>query len=299
MQKPKTITHAARPTSLVRDYVELTKPRIVVMVVLTAVAGLYLGTQGPMDLGLLLHTMVGTGLVVASANTLNQLLERDVDAKMRRTMNRPLPAGRMDGQEVLLSGIGMVVLGFLDLVVAVNAVTALLAFAAWIIYLFFYTPLKRRSSVSTLVGAISGAIPPVIGWAAVRGQLTIEALPLFLVLFFWQLPHFLAIAWMYREDYARGGFPMLPVIDPDGSRTGRQIVKYGLALVPISLLPTVIGISGGFYFIGALVLSVVFLGYGVRTALRPSTARAKQLLLASLVYLPVLMGLMMIDKRPL
>ncbi len=236
--------------------------------------------------------------MVASSNTLNQFLERDADARMRRTQNRPLPAGRMDNQEALYSGIGMVVIGLVYLAVGVNPLAALLALLAWAVYLFLYTPLKKRSHYSILVGAVSGALPPVIGWVAVRRELSLETLPLFLILFVWQLPHFLAIAWMYREDYARGGFVMLPVVDPSGGRTARQIVVYGLALVPISLMPTFLGVAGKFYFFGARVFGLLFLSVGIRTAFRRKTQYARQLLFASLVFLPVLLILMMLDKTP-
>jgi protoheme IX farnesyltransferase len=283
----------------IRDHIELTKPRIVVMILLTTVTGFYLGALGSLDLTLLLHTLIGTGLVVASANGLNQLLERDADARMRRTQNRPLPTGRMEPQEALYSGIGMAIAGCLYLLLFVNPLTSLLATVAWVNYLFLYTPLKKRTSVSTLVGAVSGALPPVIGWTAVRGTLSPESMALFLILFLWQLPHFLAIAWMYREDYARAGFPMLPVVDSEGSRTGRQIVLYGVALVPISLMPTLFGLTGSLYFFGALVLGLSFLAFGIRTAFYKTALHARHLLLASLLFLPFLLGLMMFDKGAL
>ena len=279
-----------------RDYLELTKPRIVVMVLLTTLAGFYLGAFQGMDLTLLFHTLIGTGLVIGSANALNQLMERDTDAKMHRTRNRPLPAGRVSPQEVLYTGIGMAIVGTLYLVLGVNALTAFLALAAWAVYLFLYTPLKRRTSLSTLVGAISGALPPVIGWAAVRRELSVESLALFAILFVWQLPHFLAIASMYRDDYARGGFPMLPVLYPEGTETGRQIVIYCLAMVPISLMPTVVGLAGIFYFAGALILTLGFLMFGIRAAVRKSRVAARHLLFASLLFLPALLTLMMLDR---
>jgi protoheme IX farnesyltransferase len=246
---------------------------------------------------LLLYTLVGTAMVVASGNMLNQVMERDVDALMRRTRNRPLPAGRMEPAEAVVSGVSMAALGLLCLAVAVNPLTALLTFIGWANYVFLYTPLKRKTSVATLVGAISGALPPLIGWVAVRNSISAESLALPLILFLWQLPHFLAIAWMYQEDYGRAGFPMLPVTDPGGTRAGQQIVAYGLALVPASLLPTLFGITGMVYFAGALVLSLIFLGYGVRTAVRKSRVCAKHLLFVSLVYLTALVVLMVVDKR--
>jgi len=275
----------------------MTKPRITLLVVLTTLAGFYVGAVGPMDIMLLIHTMVGTAVVVASANTLNQLWERDTDALMERTRNRPLPAGRLDPREALASGIVLLAVGLLQLFIAVNTLTALVAFVAWVVYVFMYTPLKKRTSLSTLVGGVSGALPPVIGWVAVRGQLSFEATILFLILFFWQMPHFLAIAWIYREDYARAGIPMLPVVDADGSRTGRQIILYGLALIPISLMPSVLYLAGQLYFIGALGLGIIFVAFGIRTAIQKSERSAKHLFYTSLLYLPALLILMAIDKQ--
>ena len=288
----------SRTTSL-RDYVELTQPRIVVMVLVTTLAGFYLGSHGAMDLALLLHTLIGTALVVGSANTLNQLVERDSDARMRRTQNRPLPAGRLETQEAFLSGSGMVVVGLFYLAVGVNTLTALLALAAWGIYLFLYTPLKKRTQLSIQVGAVSGALPPVIGWAGARGALSLESFALFAILFFWQLPHFMAIAWMYREDYARAGFPMTPVVDPTGKQTARQIIVYALALVPVSVAPTLLGLAGKVYFFGALALALAFLAVGLRVATSRSDADAKRLLYASLLFLPLLLVLMMLDRGAL
>jgi protoheme IX farnesyltransferase len=280
----------------IRDHIELTKPRIVFLVVLTTIAGFYLGAHGALDIPLLLHTAIGTALVVSSANSLNQLMEREADGRMRRTENRPLPAGRMDAYEALAWGMGTIIVGFSYLFVGVGALTAFVAFMAWAAYVFVYTPLKKKTSLSTPVGAVPGALPPVIGWVAARGGLTIEAVALFLILFLWQLPHFLAIGWMYRDDYARGGFPMLPVIDTDGTQTGRQIVVWGLALVPVSLLPSVIGLTGGLYFVGAIILGLGFLVFGVRTAVHKSVSAARALFIASLLFLPALFGLMMLDK---
>ncbi|MEE9270212.1 MAG: heme o synthase, partial [Candidatus Krumholzibacteria bacterium] len=289
----------SRVAATIQDYMQLTKPRIVLMILLTTMAGFYLGTHQSMDLLLLFHTLLGTALAVGSSNVLNQVMEREADGRMRRTRNRPLPAGRMDPREALTSGIGMAVVGFLYLLVAVNPLTALLTLVAWANYLFLYTPLKKKTSLSTLVGAVSGALPPVIGWAAVRGALSLESLALFSILFLWQLPHFLSIAWMYREDYARAGFAMLPVLDTEGSRTGRQIVFYGLALIPASLMPTLLGLTGGLYFFGALALGVAFLVFGIRTALYKSSLYARHLLFASLLFLPALLALMMLDKGAL
>ncbi len=279
-----------------RDYVEMTKPRITLMVVLTTMAGFYMGAIGSMDIMMLMHTMIGTAVVVASANTLNQLWERETDVLMERTRDRPLPAGRLDSREALASGIVLVVVGLLQLFIAVNTLTALLAFIAWVVYLLLYTPLKKRTSLSTLVGGVSGALPPMIGWAGARGALTIESTVLFLILFFWQLPHFLAIAWMYREDYARADFAITAVADPEGNRTARQIIIYSLALVLVSLMPTILGLTGRVYFAGALLLCIMFIGFGLHMAVRKTTVAARHLLRASLVFLPVLFLLMAFDK---
>ena len=282
--------------AMFRDYVAMTKPRITLMVVLTTMAGFYMGAIGSMDIMLLMHTMIGTAIVVASANTLNQLWERESDALMARTRNRPLPAGRLDSREALASGIVLVVVGLLQLFIAVNTLTALLAFIAWVVYLLLYTPLKKRTSLSTLVGGVSGALPPMIGWAGARGTLTVESTVLFLILFFWQLPHFLAIAWIYREDYARADFAMTAVADPDGTRTARQIIIYSLALVLVSLMPTLLGLTGRVYFAGALLLCIMFVSFGLHMAIRKTTVAARLLLRASLVFLPVLFLLMAFDK---
>ena len=296
---PKTKTTKASHAgvmSTLRDYVVLTKPRITMLVSLTALAGFYMGAYGQFDLVLLMNTLIGTALIVASANTLNQVWERESDALMPRTENRPLPAGRLEPREALASGVALAIVGTLDLIIFVNPLTAILALVAWAVYVFVYTPLKKVTPLSTLIGGVSGALPPMIGWAGVRNALTIESWVLFLIMFFWQLPHFLAIAWMYRDDYARAGFPMTPVVDPDGNRTARQIVIYSLALIPVSLMPTLLELTGRLYFGGALLLCAVFAGFGVRMAIVKTTSAARHLLLASLVFLPALFLLMAYDK---
>jgi len=267
------------------------------MVVLTTLAGFHMATAGPLDLMLLFNTLLGTALVVSSANTLNQLAEKDTDARMYRTRGRPLPTGRLDPQDALGAGIVLLAVGLASLGLGVNETSALLAVVAWANYLFFYTPLKKRSSVSTIVGAVSGALPPVIGWTAVRPGLSMEALVLFMILFLWQFPHFMAIAWMYRDDYARAGIPVLPLVEGGEGKTGHQIVGYSLALIPVCLLPTLLGFAGGLYFFGALLLGLGFLAFGVRMALRKNGFAARQLLYASLVFLPALFVLMTLDKR--
>jgi protoheme IX farnesyltransferase len=296
---PTARERQGRPASVMAslgNHVELTKPRIILMVILTTLAGFYLGADRSLVFPLVIHAVLGTALVVGSANSLNQLLEREADGMMRRTQGRPLPSGRMSPGEALVSGAGLGVVGVGYLWLAVNALAAALALVAWLNYVFVYTPLKKKSSLSTLVGAVSGALPPVIGWAAARDAMTIESVVLFGILFLWQLPHFLAIAWMYREDYARAGFPMLPVLDPEGIRTGRQIVVYGLALVPVSLMPTLLGFAGAVYFFGALALGLLFLLFGVRAAFRRSNLCARHLFLASLAFLPSLLALMILDR---
>jgi protoheme IX farnesyltransferase len=213
---------------------------------------------------------------------------------MQRTANRPLPAGRMDPDAALLFGVALGVAGLVELALAVNLLTALLGVVALAGYVFVYTPLKRVSSLSTVIGAIPGAIPPMMGWSAVRGQLDPAAWVLFGILFFWQMPHFLAIAWLCREDYARGGFPMLTVSDPDGGRTSRQMILYGVALVPVSLLPSVLGLMGTVYFVGAL--GLVYLGFGFGFARTRSTSGARRLMLASILYLPAVLLVMLLDR---
>ncbi len=288
----------ARPLAAVRfaDLVELTKPGITLMVVLTAGLG-FLLARGDARLPwlLLVHTLVGTGLVSAGASALNHVLEREVDARMRRTAERPLPAGRLDPDLALLFGVGLAVAGLLELALAVNLLTALLGALALAGYVFAYTPLKRVSSLNTVVGAVPGAIPPLMGWAAVRDGLDPAAWALFGILFLWQMPHFLAIAWLCRADYASAGLPMLTVHDPEGTRTARQVLLYGAALVPISLLPAVQGLLGAPYFLGALVLGLAYLGFGVDFARRRSTPAARRLMLASILYLPALLAVMLVD----
>ncbi|HEX9669921.1 MAG TPA: heme o synthase [Thermoanaerobaculia bacterium] len=288
----------ARPLAAVRlaDLVELTKPGITLMVVLTAGLGFLLARgEARLPWLLLVHTLAGTGLVSAGASALNHVLEREVDARMRRTAERPLPAGRLDPDVALLFGVGLAVAGLLELALAVNLLTALLGALALAGYVFAYTPLKRVSSLNTVVGAVPGAIPPLMGWAAVRDGLDPGAWALFGILFLWQMPHFLAIAWLCRADYASAGLPMLTVHDPEGSRTARQVLLYGAALVPISLLPAVQGLLGVPYFLGALVLGLAYLGFGVDFARRRSTPAARRLMLASILYLPALLAVMLVD----
>ena len=277
------------------DYVELTKPRVAVLVLFTVAAGGWLASRGAPDLLCLLHTVCGTALVAAGASALNQLLERHSDALMRRTEGRPLPSGRLQPLEVAVFGSALALggLAYLGLTVR-QPLTVLVAGFTFASYVFLYTPLKRRTTLNTLVGAVPGALPPVIGWTAVRGTIGPEAVALFLILFLWQVPHFLAIAWIYREDYGRAGLRMLPVVDRHGSMTGRQMAVYCLALIPVSLLPALTRQAGPLYLAGAVVLGLCFLLTALGFVREASVPQARRVLRASLIYLPVLLGLLLI-----
>src|SRR5215467_16063057 len=244
----------------------------------------------------LLHTLVGTGLMASGTAALNQWLEREADRRMRRTAARPLPTGRVSAAGALLFGIALSVAGGLELWLGVNRLAAMVGAVTLTSYLFLYTPLKQRTWWSTTIGAIPGALPPVIGYAAAAGVLTRQAWVLAAILFIWQFPHFYSIAWMYKDDYARAGIRMLPVIDDDGRFTARQIVIYGMALIPVSLTPAFIGMSGSAYAIGALVLGLWFLYSGVRVALERTIIRARRVLVTSVLYLPLIYGLMLLDR---
>lgn len=293
------ITQCGEPLTL-RDraaaYVELTKPRITFLIVLTSAAGFALASKGLIDYLALGRAMLGIALLSSGIATLNQYMERDLDGLMRRTADRPLPSGKLSPWEALLFGIGLTVLAEFYLAILINPLTALLGLVVIAGYLFGYTPLKTKTSLSTLVGAFPGAVPPLIGWTAASDQLSLEAWVLFAILFLWQFPHFLAIAWMYREDYARAGILMLPVVEPQGRITGQQIVVYTLMLLPVSLLPAILNISGKVYLVGAIVLGLLFLYSSIRTALSQSRQEARRLLLASVVYLPLLFLLMVLDR---
>lgn len=277
-------------------YLELTKPRITFLIVLTSAAGFALASSGRIDYAALARAMFGIALLSSGIATLNQFMERDLDALMRRTANRPLPSGKLLPWEALAFGAGLTVLAEVYLAVLVNPLTALLGLTVIAGYLFGYTPLKTKTSLSTMVGAFPGAMPPLIGWAAARGEIGLEAWVLFAILFLWQFPHFLAIAWMYREDYSRAGILMLPVVEPDGRVTAQQIVIYTLLLLPVSLIPAAMGISGRLYLYGAIVLGLLFLYSSVRAALSKSRQEARRLLLASVIYLPLLFILMVINR---
>jgi protoheme IX farnesyltransferase len=280
----------------VSAYVELTKPRITFLIVLTSAAGFGLASRRGIDYLALVSALLGIALLSSGIATLNQYAERDLDGLMRRTAGRPLPSGKLAPWEALAFGAGLTIAAEVYLLLLVNPLSALLGLTVIAGYLFGYTPLKTRSSLSTVVGAFPGAVPPLIGWTAATGNLSIEGWVLFAILFLWQFPHFLAIAWMYREDYSRAGILMLPVVEPDGRVTAQQIVLYTLMLIPVSLLPTVLGISGRFYFFGAIVLGLLFLYSSIRAAFSMSRQHAKQLLLASVLYLPLLFILMVVNK---
>jgi protoheme IX farnesyltransferase len=279
------------------DFYELTKPRMNFLVVITTMVGFCLASRGwRPDWVLLLHTLLGTAMTAAAASVLNQFVERDLDAKMPRTRNRPLPAGRIAPREALLMGASLGVTGIAYLAILVNPLTALIGFATLASYVFVYTPLKRRTSLNTVVGAVPGALPPVMGCTAALGALSPEALALFGILFFWQMPHFLAIAILYRDDYALGGFRMLPVVDEDLNFTSRQIVLYATALVPVSLMPSLIGLAGAVYFAFAVLSGLAFLSFCASCATSRTRQDARKLFVASIIYLPLLLAVLMIDK---
>ena len=284
---------------VLNDYLILTKVRITALVLVTTAAGFLLASGPQLELGLLAWTLLGTGLAASGAAALNQYIEREADARMRRTAGRPIPAGRMTPRHGLAVGVGLSGIGVALLAGTVNLLTAFLALATVILYVGVYTPLKRMTPLNTMVGAIPGAIPPVMGWTAVTGELGLPAGVLFAILFLWQLPHFLAIAWIFREDYRLGGFPMLPVVDPDGDVTGRQVALYCAALVPVSLIPTFLGLTGAVYFFGALVLGLAFLAAGLAMAISRGKGAARRVLLASVTYLPLLLALLVVDRSPL
>ncbi len=279
------------------DFLELTKPRITVMVVFTALVGFVMGSSTSVSPSGLAAVLSGVALVASGASALNMLLERDTDALMRRTRDRPLPRSRLLPLEVMAFGAILTVLGLLGLYWLSGATAAAVAFVTWVSYLFIYTPLKRRTSLSTLVGAVPGALPPVIGWAAARGSVDPPAFVLFAILFLWQIPHFLAIAWIYREDYARGGLPMLPVLDPQGHLTGRQAVSHSLALLFVSLAPFAAGMAGRVYLVGAVLLGMALTLVALRAAVARTVPAARSLFLASIVYLPALSALLLLDRR--
>jgi len=296
MAKRLPVARQASRHSTLADHWTLTKPEVNFLVLVSTLVGFYLASPGHVKVELLVHTLLGTLLVASGTATLNQYLEREFDALMRRTARRPLPAGRLAPPQALRFGMALSLGGGLYLAVAVNLLASLLALLTLASYLLLYTPLKRKTPWCTLVGAFPGAMPPLIGWAAARGSLSPAAWVLYAMLFLWQFPHFLAIAWMYREDYARAGYLMLPPADREGRSMAWQIVACSLVLVPVSLMPAWLGQVGSVYFVGALVLGLSFLGYGARLATSRSKLLARRVLLASIIYLPLVFGLMMMDK---
>src|ERR671927_112546 len=277
-------------------FVELTKPRITFLIVLTSAAGFCLGSKGRFDYLALFNSLFGIALLSSGIATLNQYMERGLDARMRRTLSRPLPTGKVSASHALAFGLALTLVAEIYLAAFVNVLTAAGGVAVIVGYLLCYTPLKTRSSLSTVVGAFPGAMPPLMGWTAATGSAGPEAWALFAILFAWQFPHFLAIAWMYREDYARAGIRMLPVVEPKCRLTAQQIVIWTLLLVPVSLFPAALGTTGAVYFYGAFVLGLLFLGTSVHAALSNTRRGARRLLLASVLYLPVLFGLMVFNK---
>ncbi len=275
---------------------DLIKARLTTLVLLTTLVGFYLGAHAPMDYGLMIRALLGTALLASGAAALNQLFECHQDAQMLRTSTRPLPSGRLRPETVLTFGVACAMGGLLWLALLVNPLTALLGAITLCAYLFVYTPLKRVTWMNTLVGAIPGALPPVMGWTAARGELSVEGWALFAIVACWQLPHFFAIAWLYREDYALAGFKMLPSVDPDGRRTANQSVAYTLALLAVSVFPFMLNLTGPAYLASALVLGGAYLACAIQFARRITETRARQMFFASIVYLPLLLAALTLDK---
>ena len=298
-----------RATALLRDYAELTKLRVTTLIMMTAWCGYFFGAHRAGESWLsfgLFHALIGIGLVSSGTAALNEVMEHDVDGHMRRTALRPIPAGRMTLAHAMIVGLLMSIGGSFYLAIFANPLTGLLTFLTSVVYLAAYTPLKRVSPICTFVGAFPGAMPGVLGWTAVRGRLEWEALVLFAILFVWQFPHFFSIAWLYREDYEKGGIKMLPVVKEDGRSTARRIIAYSIALIPISVLPSYFGMAGKIYLVGALLLGCAMLYFGTRLAFlglplaaARSKMRARHLLQATVIYLPLLFALMMSNSaRP-
>jgi heme o synthase len=284
-----------RHQSNLSDYIALTKPRLNFLVVVTSAAGYYLGSVASINLWDMAQAVVGTALVASGAAVLNQVYERDTDAMMRRTLARPLPDHRVTAGDATIFGLTLSIAGIALLAFGANTLAALLALATLVVYLVIYTPMKRRSSAATLVGAVPGALPPLIGWAAAHGSVTAGGWTLFAIVFLWQIPHFMAIAWMYRDDYRSAGFPMLPVIEPDGRRTGSHALWFAVALLPVSLAPTFVGLSGWIYFAIALILGVALLLLSVRFAATRSETSARRLFFGSITYLPLIWAAMILN----
>jgi heme o synthase len=291
-----SMSRAIRRTA---DFCELAKPRVVLMVLITAFVGFYVGSAELPNYARLIKTLLGTALAAGGTLALNQFLERQSDALMTRTRHRPIPDGRVQPVEALWFGLAVTIAGLTYLALAVNAISAWITALITVSYLLLYTPMKRKSPLCLMVGAVPGALPPVIGWVAARGTLDVDAWVLFAILFLWQVPHTLAIAWLYREDYAKAGIQFLPVIEPEGSSANRQIISHCAALLAVSLLPTLLGLAGAVYFMVAFVLGIGFLVSGVRLAMESSLIGARRLLYVSLIYLPILLLMMALDRVPL
>ncbi len=293
---PPLLEAVAAEKSWVTVFCDLFKVRLTGLALLTTMAGFYLGSPPGLDYALLVQAMLGTALLASGASALNQLFEREYDARMERTRERPLPSGRLQPQTVLFLGWTLVGLGLVVLGLTVNYAACVVGALTAGGYLFVYTPLKQKTWLNTLAGAVPGALPPVIGWTAAQGQLTHEAVALFAIQAFWQIPHFMAIAWLYRDDYAKGGFKMLPVIEPDGIRTANQALGYTLLLLMASLMPFFLGVSGRLYLGAALILGLAFASCAVRFARQLTDSAARLLFLMSVLYLPLLFSAMVLDK---
>lgn len=289
---PTRVAAHGRPA----DFLALTKPRLNLLVLITTLGGLYLTAPDGVAPLTLFHTLVGTALVAGGASALNQVWERDTDGRMHRTRTRPVPDGRMQPAEGIRFGILLSIVGLAELAFGVNGISAVVAAVTLGSYVLLYTPLKRRTWLSTLVGAFPGALPPVIGCTAATGHISLAAISLFAIVFFWQIPHFLAIAWLYREDYARAGLPLLPVIEPDGRSTGRQALLYAAALLPVSVTPAFVGLAGPVYVTAAVLLGVALLVLSLQFARERSTTAARRLFFASITYLPILWAVLVADR---
>ncbi|MFZ4778178.1 MAG: heme o synthase [Terrimicrobiaceae bacterium] len=295
--KSATAIPQEKPDSVIGDVMTLVKARLSLLVLITTLVGFLLGWQGPLNWILLFATLLGTALCAGGAAALNQWWERDLDALMKRTRSRPLPAQRMQPLDALLFGLFFSATGIAILALFTNAGAAFLAFATIAIYILVYTPMKRRSSLNTLVGAVPGALPPLIGWVAARGHYDLEGCLLFAVLWFWQMPHFLAIAWMYREDYARAGCVMITANDPEGEMTSRQALWYSFCLLVVTLLPGLLGFNSPLYFFAALALGTAFCGYAMHFVLHRDRPAARRLFFCSILYLPLLLGVLVATAR--
>ena len=285
----------AQTSSTLASYYELTKPRVTWLIVMSTAVGYYFGHSGHWSLFEVVNTLFGTALMASGTAALNQWYERDADKLMKRTQMRPLPSGRLNPWPAFWFGVALSLAGALELGFGANWLTSALCVATLAMYLGIYTPLKQKTWWSTTLGAIPGAMPPLIGFAGAAGKLTPEAWAMGAILFLWQFPHFYAIAWMYREDYSRAGIRMLPVVEPDGKSTARQIVLYSLLLIPVSLLPKWLGMTGSVYMIGAMALGLWFLFAGIQVSFDRTRTRARKVLVTSVIYLPVLYALMVLD----